>query len=128
MTDGGRSDERNPLKTPMRDLRRFVDLPPMHVFGRIIDLRGTCTDHMDLCGDCFVSFVAYWRPVSLYLSSHFFVFVYFLLCVERVANYLDTTFYNLTCVSPSDWKTYGEMRNLAMVRLLSFVVVFVSHS
>eukprot|EP00299_Pterocystis_sp_00344_P018480 c9221_g1_i1.p1 GENE.c9221_g1_i1~~c9221_g1_i1.p1 ORF type:complete len:1167 (-),score=295.14 c9221_g1_i1:59-3418(-) len=32
---------------------------------------------------------------------------------ERVVHYLDTTFYNLTALTPHDWKTYGEMRNLA---------------
>ena len=30
-----------------------------------------------------------------------------------VTHYLDTTFYNLTTVSLHDWKTYGDMRNLA---------------
>jgi WASH complex subunit 7 len=30
-----------------------------------------------------------------------------------VTHYLDTTFYNLTTVASHDWKTYGEMRNLA---------------
>ena len=32
----------------------------------------------------------------------------------HVTHYLDTTFYNLTTVSLHDWKTYGEMRNLAV--------------
>jgi len=31
----------------------------------------------------------------------------------HVSHYLDTTFYNLTTVSLNNWKTYGEMRNLA---------------
>jgi WASH complex subunit 7 len=31
----------------------------------------------------------------------------------HVAHYLDTTFYNLNTVALYDWKTYGEMRNLA---------------
>ena len=30
-----------------------------------------------------------------------------------VTHYLDTTFYNLTTVALHDWKTYGQMRNLA---------------
>lgn len=30
-----------------------------------------------------------------------------------MTHYLDTTFYNLTTVSLHDWKTYGDMRNLA---------------
>ena len=30
-----------------------------------------------------------------------------------VTHYLDTTFYELTTVSLPDWKTYGDMRNLA---------------
>lgn len=32
---------------------------------------------------------------------------------EAVTHYLDTVFYNLNTVQLSDWKTYGEMRNLA---------------
>ncbi len=31
----------------------------------------------------------------------------------RVAHYLNVTFYNLTTVALHDWKTYGEMRQLA---------------
>lgn len=30
-----------------------------------------------------------------------------------VEHYLDRTFYNLTTVALHDWKTYGDMRNLA---------------
>ena len=30
-----------------------------------------------------------------------------------MTHYLDTTFYNLTTVALHDWKTYGDMRNLA---------------
>lgn len=33
---------------------------------------------------------------------------------ERVVHYLDSIFYNLTALTPHDWKTYGEMRNLAL--------------
>ena len=32
----------------------------------------------------------------------------------HVEKYLDRTFYNLTTVALHDWKTYGDMRNLAM--------------
>lgn len=32
---------------------------------------------------------------------------------QRVTHYLESTFYNLTTVALHDWKTYGEMRNLA---------------
>jgi WASH complex subunit 7 len=32
---------------------------------------------------------------------------------QRVTHYLENTFYNLTTVALHDWKTYGEMRNLA---------------
>eukprot|EP00742_Colponemidia_sp_Colp-10_P007056 GILJ01007574.1.p1 GENE.GILJ01007574.1~~GILJ01007574.1.p1 ORF type:complete len:1186 (+),score=205.74 GILJ01007574.1:74-3559(+) len=31
----------------------------------------------------------------------------------RVTHYLDMTFYNMTTMTPNDWKTYEEMRNLA---------------
>ncbi len=30
-----------------------------------------------------------------------------------MTHYLDTTFYNLTTVALHDWKSYGQMRNLA---------------
>ncbi|ETV68222.1 hypothetical protein, variant [Aphanomyces astaci] len=32
---------------------------------------------------------------------------------DRVTHYLESTFYNLTTVALHDWKTYGEMRQLA---------------
>eukprot|EP00003_Mantamonas_plastica_P021923 TRINITY_DN3625_c0_g1_i4.p1 TRINITY_DN3625_c0_g1~~TRINITY_DN3625_c0_g1_i4.p1 ORF type:complete len:1053 (-),score=451.78 TRINITY_DN3625_c0_g1_i4:39-3197(-) len=32
----------------------------------------------------------------------------------QVVHYLDTMFYNLTTLTPQDWKTYEEMRNLAL--------------
>ena len=35
------------------------------------------------------------------------------LTIAYVTHYLDTMFYNLTTVSLHDWKTYGDMRNLA---------------
>ena len=36
------------------------------------------------------------------------------LCVTAyVEHYLDMTFYNLTTVALHDWKTYGDMKNLA---------------
>lgn len=33
--------------------------------------------------------------------------------VAFVTHYLSETFYNLTAIALHDWKTYGEMRNLA---------------
>ena len=45
---------------------------------------------------------SYW----CFLSFIFFIIVY-------VTHYLDTIFYNLTTVALHDWKTYGDMRNLA---------------
>ena len=35
----------------------------------------------------------------------------------RVEDYLSKIFYNLTTVSLYNWRTYGEMRNLAQSRL-----------
>uniref|UniRef100_H2ZAQ0 WASH complex subunit 4 n=1 Tax=Ciona savignyi TaxID=51511 RepID=H2ZAQ0_CIOSA len=35
---------------------------------------------------------------------------------EYVTHYLDQTFYNLTTVALHDWRTYGQMRNLAAQR------------
>ena len=37
----------------------------------------------------------------------------YILIKHHITQYLDTTFYNLTTVSLSDWKTYTEMRTLA---------------
>lgn len=45
------------------------------------------------------------RPIRMY--GHFVDLRY------RVTHYLEKTFYNLTTVALHDWKTYGEMRNLA---------------
>ncbi len=61
----------NPLKTPLKDLGRFVTIRPLRFFERSIDLRA------------------------------------------HVTHYLEATFYNLTTVALHDWKSYGEMRNLA---------------
>ena len=36
--------------------------------------------------------------------------------LEHVTHYLDSTFYNLTTVALHDWKTYGEMKNVAAQR------------
>ena len=36
--------------------------------------------------------------------------------LEQVTHYLNSTFYNLTTVALHDWKTYGEMKNLAAQR------------
>lgn len=45
------------------------------------------------------------RPIRFYDKS---------IDIKRyVSHYLDTTFYNLTTIALHDWKTYGEMRNLA---------------
>ena len=38
---------------------------------------------------------------------------YLSLSAAHVAHYLDTMFYNLTTVALHDWKTYGDMRNMA---------------
>jgi WASH complex subunit 7 len=34
-------------------------------------------------------------------------------CAAHVEHYLNKTFYNLTTVALHDWKTYGEMKNMA---------------
>lgn len=36
-----------------------------------------------------------------------------LLWAAYVEHYLNKTFYNLTTVALHDWKTYGEMKNMA---------------
>lgn len=62
---------RNPLKTGVKDLSRFVKIRPLRFVDQSIDVKA------------------------------------------HVTHYLDTTFYNLTTVALHNWKTYGEMRNLA---------------
>ena len=42
-----------------------------------------------------------------------FTDVFVLISPAEVEHYLDRTFYNLTTVALHDWKTYGDMRNLA---------------
>mmetsp|Transcript_11124 Transcript_11124/g.26766 ORF Transcript_11124/g.26766 Transcript_11124/m.26766 type:complete len:1150 (-) Transcript_11124:108-3557(-) len=61
----------NPLKHPSHDLAAFLNIRPLRVLGKIVDIK------------------------------------------ERVAAYLDATFYNLTVITSHDWQTYAEMRNLA---------------
>jgi WASH complex subunit 7 len=63
--------ERDPYKTGIRDLVRFISMQPLRFFDKTIDIKA------------------------------------------HVGHYLDTTFYNLNTVALYDWKTYGEMRNLA---------------
>ena len=43
----------------------------------------------------------------MYPKFNLFIFLAY------VESYLERTFYNLTTVALHDWKTYGEMRNLA---------------
>ncbi len=49
--------------------------------------------------------------------KYFIVLTVTMVCLchvtAHVTHYLDTTFYNLTTVALHDWKTYGDMRNLA---------------
>ncbi|OQS00393.1 hypothetical protein THRCLA_05958, partial [Thraustotheca clavata] len=62
----------NPLThTDFKVLHYFMDLRPLRLWGKQLDLR------------------------------------------DRVTHYLESTFYNLTTVALHDWKTYGEMRQLA---------------
>jgi WASH complex subunit 7 len=63
--------DRDPYKTGIKDLVKFVSIKPLRFFDKTIDIKA------------------------------------------HVAHYLDTTFYNLNTVALYDWKTYGEMRNLA---------------
>ncbi|CAK4616836.1 unnamed protein product [Aphanomyces euteiches] len=62
----------NPINnTDFKVLHYYMDLRPIRIWGKSIDLR------------------------------------------DRVTHYLESTFYNLTTVALHDWKTYGEMRQLA---------------
>ncbi|KAF0700829.1 Aste57867_8680 [Aphanomyces stellatus] len=62
----------NPINnTDFKVLHYYMDLRPIRIWGKCIDLR------------------------------------------DRVTHYLESTFYNLTTVALHDWKTYGEMRQLA---------------
>ncbi|TMW66090.1 hypothetical protein Poli38472_003855 [Pythium oligandrum] len=64
-------DAPNPKNEDFKVLHRYLDLRPIRLYGKMLDLK------------------------------------------QRVTHYLENTFYNLTTVALHDWKTYGEMRNLA---------------
>ncbi len=51
--------------------------------------------------------------LSLTLSLSLLLSLSLTLSIVYVTHYLDYTFYNLTTVALHDWKTYGDMRNLA---------------
>lgn len=61
----------NPKSADFKVLHYYLDLRPIRLHGKMLDLR------------------------------------------QHVTHYLESTFYNLTTVALHDWKTYGEMRNLA---------------
>ena len=57
------------------------------------------------------------QSLSISLSLSFYLSISILhisLSTAHVERYLDRTFYNLTTVALHDWKTYGDMRNLAL--------------
>ncbi|KAE8882575.1 WASH complex subunit 4 [Phytophthora fragariae] len=64
-------DAPNPKNADFKVLHYYLDLRPIRLHGKTLDLR------------------------------------------QQVTHYLESTFYNLTTVALHDWKTYGEMRNLA---------------
>ncbi|KAF1793908.1 WASH complex subunit 7, C-terminal [Phytophthora cactorum] len=64
-------DAPNPKSADFKVLHYYLDLRPIRLDGKTLDLR------------------------------------------QHVTHYLESTFYNLTTVVLHDWKTYGEMRNLA---------------
>ncbi|KAG3112238.1 hypothetical protein C6341_g27817, partial [Phytophthora cactorum] len=64
-------DAPNPKSADFKVLHCYLDLRPIRLHGKTLDLR------------------------------------------QHVTHYLESTFYNLTTVVLHDWKTYGEMRNLA---------------
>ncbi|KAH7463041.1 hypothetical protein PRIC1_001751 [Phytophthora ramorum] len=64
-------DAPNPKSADFKVLHYYLDLRPIRLHGKTLDLR------------------------------------------QQVTHYLESTFYNLTTVALHDWKTYGEMRNLA---------------
>lgn len=64
-------DAPNPKSADFKVLHYYMDLRPIRLHGKTLDLR------------------------------------------LQVTHYLENTFYNLTTVALHDWKTYGEMRNLA---------------
>ncbi len=49
----------------------------------------------------------------MYTSQSIHIKFYYFPSAAHVAHYLDTIFYNLTTVALHDWKTYGDMRNMA---------------
>ena len=48
--------------------------------------------------------------IRFHIAGHTVICTHLTACVEH---YVDKTFYNLTTVALHDWKTYGEMKNLA---------------
>ncbi|KAG2762282.1 WASH complex subunit 4 [Phytophthora cactorum] len=64
-------DAPNPKSADFKVLHYYLDLRPIRLHGKTLDLR------------------------------------------QHVTHYLESMFYNLTTVALHDWKTYGEMRNLA---------------
>lgn len=64
-------DAPNPKSADFKVLHYYLNLRPIRLHGKMLDLR------------------------------------------QHVTHYLESTFYNLTTVALHDWKTYGEMRNLA---------------
>ena len=62
---------------------------------------------------CVVAYVEHYLYKTIYNITLFHP-VHMCVCVVAyVEHYLNKTFYNLTTVALHDWKTYGEMKNMA---------------
>ncbi len=114
-------DDRNPFKVGVKDLGAFIRLQPIRFFDSCINIKGR-----QLGWRSSGWFESFWAKMTGSILRHVrswchHLCVYFPVCAlifsflypAYVEHYLDKTFYNLTTVALHDWKTYGDMRNLA---------------
>ena len=106
---------RNPLQANVADLTHLFKLRPFKFNGETINISsevrwGWCRLHARgrACRCCVYSLLA-WRVGQSYGCALTGL-------VAQVAHYLDTTFYNLTTVSLSNWHIYARMKSLAELK------------
>ena len=89
-----------------------MEVKPIRLFDRTIDLKGLFTVLLVPSLPSSLSLPPSLIP-PLPLKSLTCTYYISNASPAHVAHYLDTTFYNLTTVALHDWKTYGDMRNMA---------------
>ena len=98
------------IKVGVKDLSQFLKIKPIRFFDRLINVKGNRGGRNY---NCF--FIVIIFKLNLFKNGDPPAII-IVVCLEHVAHYLDSTFYNLTAVALHDWKTYGEMKNLAAQR------------